>query len=463
MRSWARSNPGAGLCTFRAKSSGFFLLHRSIYNVIAGRFKDVASLFCSSKGWALVRCCELSGESPISVVAEQLSGVAAGPRSLICPTAIVATWSKTLSAILGRSPPISAADIRVVGRVWTPMHAWLMIRFVDRKCGSMEQNFLFRLLNAFSSRFDHWRFLRALGQKPDQVVIRMPGERFLSAPEPIGPDAAEHWEFAWLADSAYGESRVKELPDAEKARSIESSATALARAGWRQWAEDVFLDDKLIEQFTKYHLRVQVWERASQPAVAVTFGGTVFRNEMDWRANLRWFFQPGGEDEYTLTQKEFAKAFAKYCAERNKLGRPIPASLYSTGHSLGGGLAQQFAYALPDLTGVPRVEKVYAFDPSPVTGFFSVEKRLRDINRAGLKIDRIYERGEVLAIARSLTSLFWKPSAKSPAIRGVRYNLFYTCNPVAGHSMKMLAGKLEAAAHGSQVSQGPIPTESVLR
>lgn len=135
------------------------------------------------------------------------------------------------------------------------------------------------------------------------------------------------------------------------------------------------------------------------------------------------------------------------CAERNRLGRPIPATLYSTGHSLGGGLAQQFAYALPDMQGVPRIQQVYAFDPSPVTGFFSVEKRLRDTNRKGLEIDRIYERGEILAIARSLTSLFWKPSAKAPAIRGVRYNLFYTCNPVAGHSMKMLAGKLEAAAN----------------
>jgi pimeloyl-ACP methyl ester carboxylesterase len=174
----------------------------------------------------------------------------------------------------------------------------------------------------------------------------------------------------------------------------------------------------------------------------------VFRNEMDWRANLRWFFQPG-EDEYTLTQKEFGKAFAAHAVKRNEEGRPIPPQLYSTGHSLGGGLAQQFAYALPDLPGVPRVQQVYAFDPSPVTGFFSVKKRLRDINRASLKIDRIYERGEILAIARSFTSLFWKPSAKAPAIRGVRYNLFYTCNPVAGHSMKMLAGKLEAAAHGS--------------
>jgi hypothetical protein len=91
----------------------------------------------------------------------------------------------------------------------------------------MEQNFLIRLLHTLSQRFDHSRFLRALGQKPDEVVVRKPGERFLGAPEPIRPYAAQHWEFAWLADSAYGESRVKELPEAEQTRAIESSATAV--------------------------------------------------------------------------------------------------------------------------------------------------------------------------------------------------------------------------------------------
>jgi hypothetical protein len=312
----------------------------------------------------------------------------------------------------------------------------------------MERNFLIRLLHWLSRRFDQYKYLRALGQAPDQVVVRDPGERFLSAPRPIGPYAAEHWQFAWLADSAYGKSRVKGVTKAESARSTEDAETALTRAEWTKWKNEDFLSPALRQRFDHYHLRVEVWEKQTPAAVAVTFGGTVFRNEMDWRANLRWF-TPGHEDEYTLTQVEFAKAFARQCAKRNELGPPISIHLYSTGHSLGGGLAQQFAYALPDNTGVPRVEKVYAFDPSPVTGFFSVNKRLRDINRRSLKIDRIYERGEILAIARSLTSLFWKPSAAAPEIRGVRYNLFYTCNPVAGHSMKMLASKLEAAAHSS--------------
>jgi hypothetical protein len=313
----------------------------------------------------------------------------------------------------------------------------------------MERNFLVRLLHWLSRRFDRYKFLRALGQAPEQVVVREPGERFLSAPRPIAPFAVEHWQFAWLADSAYGKTHAGRNCKSEIARPPENPETALGRVGWTKWRNDEFLSDELRRRFDAYHLRVEVWERQSPAAVAVAFGGTVFRNEMDWLANLRWF-TPGHEDEYTLTQVAFAKAFADECIKRHQLGQPVSTQLYSTGHSLGGGLAQQFAYALPDVPSVPRVEKVYAFDPSPVTGFFSVDKKLREINRASLKIDRIYERGEILAIARSLMSLFWKPSAAAPAIRGARYNLFYTCNPVAGHSMKMLAGKLEAAAGGSK-------------
>jgi hypothetical protein len=320
----------------------------------------------------------------------------------------------------------------------------------------MEQNFPIRLLHWLSKSFDRLKFIRALGQASDQVVVREPGERFLSAPRPIAPDAAEHWQFAWLADSAYGKSRVEGITKAESIRAADNPETVLARAGWTQWNNSQFLSAELRQRFEHYHLRVEVWERQSPSAVAVTFGGTVFRNEMDWRANLRWL-RLWTLDEYTLTQIDFARAFAAECVKRHQLGNPITAHLYTTGHSLGGGLAQQFAYALPNKLGVPRVEKVYAFDPSPVTGFFSVDEKLRDLNRTSLKIDRIYERGEILAIARSLTSLFWKPPAFAPEIRGIRYSLFYTCNPVAGHSMKMLAGKLEAAASGS-----PAKTEAMF-
>ena len=111
-------------------------------------------------------------------------------------------------------------------------------------------------------------------------------------------------------------------------------------------------------------------------------------------------------------------------------------------------LAQQFAYALPQSSVVPRVHTVVAFDPSPVTGYYRVDTARRDENERDLAIDRIFERGEVLAALRSIINFVYPPSAEHPAIRTVRYQLFYTLNPVAGHSMGKLACRLyEASDH----------------
>jgi pimeloyl-ACP methyl ester carboxylesterase len=183
--------------------------------------------------------------------------------------------------------------------------------------------------------------------------------------------------------------------------------------------------------------------------VAVTFGGTVFDNEMDWRANLRWFLPGGWRDEYTDVVRAFAPAFVPEFVSRLAGRSASTIELVSAGHSLGGGLAQQFAYAHCLDDRVPRVARVYAFDPSPVTGFFSVKRSVRNVNRKGLKIDRIYERGEILAIVRSITSVLWKPSKTAPEIRGIRYFLFFALNPIVGHSMVRMAVRMGAAAgHG---------------
>ncbi len=293
--------------------------------------------------------------------------------------------------------------------------------------------------------------LRAFGQKATEVAIRDPGQRFLSAPQPITPFAQEHWEFAWLSDAAYQKTAAGQK-QMKKVMAETASAGALSpdplppltAAGWTEWK--TFPGAALLAKIEESHLRVQVWERAEPPAVAVTFGGTVFNNDADWRANLRWFL-PGQRDEYTDVVQTFAPAFDvefKRRAQDMDAGRLSKLEIYSTGHSLGGGLAQQFAYSLP-ADRVKPIKQVYAFDPSPVTGFFSVAKRLRDENKKGLLIDRIYERGEILALLRSLTSLFYKPSAVDAAIRGIRYSLFRAWNPIAAHSIVELAAKIDAA------------------
>jgi hypothetical protein len=300
-----------------------------------------------------------------------------------------------------------------------------------------------------------WRWLRSLPlirglfQSQSEVAVRLPGRRFLSKPLPLKVYAEEHWIFAWLAAAAYVRTPAgqEELQTVRKAADDAVDPFAeLRRYGWNLWAN--FPDGPLRTIMDQTHLRVEVWEQRSSSTIAVSFGGSIFSNRMDWLSNLRWFL-PAHRDAYSDVVQSFAPAFARELSERfvgeggedlNKL------RVVSVGHSLGGGLAQQFAYCLDPPDSVPRVAKVYAFDPSPVTGFFSVDETIRKRNSRGLKIDRIYERGEILAIARSVASALWIPAARNPEIRGIRYNLFSVVNPIAGHSILRMAVKLAAAA-----------------
>jgi hypothetical protein len=279
----------------------------------------------------------------------------------------------------------------------------------------------------------------AYRQKPDEIVERAPGERLLGLPKPALPEAKKDLDFALLSQAAYDRT-----PHGIKNRkqNVRPAETDLTERGWTIWppfGQNIGLPQKLEDT----HLRVQVWVHKAENTVAVTFGGTVIGNGKDWISNLRWFI-PFHQDEYTETVQVFNPAFANEFLSniRGQLRDPASAILYSTGHSLGGGLAQQFGYSLPLVPNVPRVAKVYAFDPSPVTGYFSVNRKVRRANKTGLRIDRVYERGEILAYVRSITSFVHEPSAINPEIRQVRYNLFYTVNPFAGHSISELTAKL---------------------
>jgi len=280
----------------------------------------------------------------------------------------------------------------------------------------------------------------AFRQRPDQVVIRRPGQRMFGAPEPLGTTGIEDLPYALLSQAAY-----RRKPDAKQVTDGESldPDSALQQRGWVRWPD--FGGSQLHTQIQQVHLRAEVWWHFQEKKIAVAFGGTVFTNIKDWKANLRWFL-PDQDDEYTVIVRSFGRAFEQEYANKVKEAgwQPCePIRLFSTGHSLGGGLAQEFAYSLPPNDAIPRVAKVYAVDPSPVTGFYSVEKRVRDANVQQLDIDRIFERGEILAFLRSIVSLFVPPRRKAPTIRQIRYNLFPTWNPITGHSIAEFAFKLD--------------------
>lgn len=280
----------------------------------------------------------------------------------------------------------------------------------------------------------------SMRQAPDEAWTRAPGQRWSGTYSAIAAKAAEHWQYAWLSEAAYQDSKGL-APGACAAPQM-----VLKAAGWSRWtgfpAGDLAADLKLA------HLRAEVWYHRKQNILAVTFGGTVFNSGRDWMSNLRWFVPGDRNDEYTALVRRFIPALRDKFIElkaRPEYESLASATLVSTGHSLGGGLAQQFAYALVLDDKLPRVSKVYAFDPSPVTGYYSVDNHVLDVNRKNLSIERIYERGEALASLRSALSIVYPLSSSEPAISEVRYNLA-NGNPVTQHSIMALARGLTRAA-----------------
>jgi pimeloyl-ACP methyl ester carboxylesterase len=180
-------------------------------------------------------------------------------------------------------------------------------------------------------------------------------------------------------------------------------------------------------------LYYEVWERDGE--TAVVYRGTEFTSLLDWWSNSRWVtrFLPLGLDQYDAVRRDIHAVVARARARRS--GVPLVA----VGHSLGGGLAQRAAYAHPD------IDKVVAFDPSPVTGFRSVPLPARDTNSVGLSIERVYESGEILAFARGFLRNFIPLSIVNPAIIEIRFN-FRGAGVITQHSMVQLAFDLRHAA-----------------
>jgi hypothetical protein len=250
----------------------------------------------------------------------------------------------------------------------------------------------------------------SMDQKQSDVYRREAGGKL--EPWKTVHEASEiHWPYAWSAAAAYQDS------DDPKRRPLETSSTCpephafLTQRGWVQWMELPSLKPRAggmyadaAQAMQDVHLRVEVWSNATTRQVVVAFGGTAGSSLDDWKSNLRWalaFFDP--KDEYTVLTDIFVPTFAHEYQRRE--GEPAwawlkDARVISVGHSLGGGLAQRFAYSLQTKSGIPTVKEVYAFDPSPVSGKRSSPDFVDQAR--GLTIYRIYNRGEILASLRSL-------------------------------------------------------------
>jgi pimeloyl-ACP methyl ester carboxylesterase len=187
-------------------------------------------------------------------------------------------------------------------------------------------------------------------------------------------------------------------------------------------------------------LYLEVWhttDATGKAVAAIVFRGTRFTSWRDWYANLRWFTKwiPGVLDQYHEASARAAALLQLIRARSTDEVRVITA-----GHSLGGGLAQQVAYSSPGVTDV------FAFNPSPVTGFYSVAEKVRNECAQKLRIMRIYEHQEVLAYFRDVLRPFYPLTYNSPSIREVGFR-FTKGDALVKHGIEKFARGLHALRH----------------
>jgi pimeloyl-ACP methyl ester carboxylesterase len=225
---------------------------------------------------------------------------------------------------------------------------------------------------------------------------------------------------------------------AEERAKLESDL--LAR-GWRE-VKDVQWTPPCEDEVGMFF---RVWKlEADTRQVVVAFRGTW--GFKDWLyGNLHWFtrFLPM-EDQYSRARQSAQRVFNHFPEESEKATR-----FYTTGHSLGGGLAQHVLYSYPN-----KVTQALAFDPTPVTGFAdqssanqisACECSSNELNGEP-RIYRVYDAYEVLANLRIFHKTFLPPERH---IQEVRFP------NAASHSMKGLAFYL--LSHATSATASSIP------
>lgn len=164
-------------------------------------------------------------------------------------------------------------------------------------------------------------------------------------------------------------------------------------------------------------LEYQIWTHrrrdGSCDEAALVFRGTDSSSFSDWMSNFHWVVRLSpAYDQYEQVQSRVQAIID----DRVKPLCPGKGTrIVAVGHSLGGGLAQQAAFMSRD------IRHVYAFNPSFVAGSTDVHSHTEE-TRFGLKIDRIYEHGEILAYPRFVWRMIQQPTPCDPQIRTIRVN-----------------------------------------
>jgi len=260
------------------------------------------------------------------------------------------------------------------------------------------------------------------------------------------PAAADRFvAYAAMSSLAYAEDQDCGTPVPEQKISAEDREKLEGILSARGWKE-IRNTDWIPPCEDDVGLYFRVWERRYQDGkeVTISFRGTWgFR---DWvYGNAHWLtrFLPM-DDQYSRAREAAAKIFQYYEGESNKGLR-----YYTTGHSLGGGLAQHILYTNPK-----RIVQAITFDPSSVTGFAdqSIDSRIagcacdESVADGEPRIYRVYDAYEILANLRIFHKILLPPERHVQEVRFPNQR---------SHSMLGLTEYLNAHARGDQARRKP--------
>ncbi|MBI1866706.1 MAG: DUF2974 domain-containing protein [Methylocystis sp.] len=303
-----------------------------------------------------------------------------------------------------------------------------------------------------------------LTQSPDEAIIRVGGYNDGNF-HPIAKYIGHYAPYAVLAAKGYENLDPRGRPDGST-KFVDPQGRdrdAEARAWMTPWRFEFAEVGPLCAGPDKAcgvpGLAFQVWSRREGrrcSEAAVVFRGTDANSLGDWLSNFHGVTRLlPVNDQYEQVQTHMDRIVRRM--------RTLPCIASSTrivavGHSLGGGLAQQAAYVSP------AIHQVYAFDSSPVTGWFDQHTIYKDAPWP-LAIDRVYEHGEVLAYLRFFIRQFIPGSACDPQIRTFRVDLIHGF-PIFQHNMDELAaafldnaGRPYDPQH-AQLLPGPAPSDA---